>query len=129
MVNPGGTGTPRFVISARFAPLPPSTRFISRVPSARPFPKKYTRRVTRSSSAAASKAQLVGIRRGRRRVIAREARVAETFRSTRYSRQHSLERQVAQRVDPNVLRDLGDFHVGGDQLLARRRVDAVVARA
>src|SRR5690606_27544877 len=42
MVNPGGTGTPRFVISARFAPLPPSTDFISRVPSARPFPKKYT---------------------------------------------------------------------------------------
>jgi hypothetical protein len=40
MVNPGGTGTPRLVISARFAPLPPRTLFISRVPSARPFPKK-----------------------------------------------------------------------------------------
>jgi hypothetical protein len=40
IVNPGGTGTPRFVISARFAPLPPRTAFISLVPSARPSPKK-----------------------------------------------------------------------------------------
>jgi hypothetical protein len=40
MVNPGGTGTPRLVISARFAPLPPSTAFMSRVPSAAPSPKK-----------------------------------------------------------------------------------------
>jgi hypothetical protein len=38
--EPGGTGTPRFVISARFAPLPPSTWRISRVPSALPLPKK-----------------------------------------------------------------------------------------
>src|SRR5690348_8302415 len=42
MVNPGGTGTPRFVISARLAPFPPRTIFMSLVPSARPFPKKYT---------------------------------------------------------------------------------------
>ena len=42
MVNPGGTGTPRFVVSARLAPLDPRTPFISRVPSARPFPKKST---------------------------------------------------------------------------------------
>jgi hypothetical protein len=27
IVNPGGTGNPRFVISARFAPLPPSKNF------------------------------------------------------------------------------------------------------
>src|ERR1043165_275152 len=42
IVNPGGTGTPRFVISARFAPLPPSVAFMSLEPSARPPPKKYT---------------------------------------------------------------------------------------
>jgi hypothetical protein len=40
IVNPGGTGTPRFVISARFAPFPPSTSRIWRVPSAFPLPKK-----------------------------------------------------------------------------------------
>ncbi len=33
-VNPGGTVMPMFTISARFAPLLPSTFFISRVPSA-----------------------------------------------------------------------------------------------
>src|SRR5258708_16668453 len=44
MVNQGGTGKPRFGISARFAPLPPSTAFMSLVPSADPPPKKYTDR-------------------------------------------------------------------------------------
>jgi hypothetical protein len=51
MVNPGGTGAPRFVISARFAPLPPSSRFMSRVPSALPSPKKKTDCVTGRASA------------------------------------------------------------------------------
>ena len=40
MVNPGGTGIPRLVISARLAPFPPRIAFHSRVPSARPLPKK-----------------------------------------------------------------------------------------
>jgi len=40
IVNPGGTGTPRLVISARFAPLPPRTARMSFVPSAAPSPKK-----------------------------------------------------------------------------------------
>ena len=40
MVNPGGTGRPALVISARFAPLPPSVSFIVRSPSALPLPKK-----------------------------------------------------------------------------------------
>src|SRR3954464_685727 len=44
IVKPGGTGTPRLVISARLAPLPPSTAFMSLVPSAAPLPKKYTLR-------------------------------------------------------------------------------------
>ena len=42
MVNPGGTGSPALVISARPAPLPPSRSFIVRSPSALPLPKKYT---------------------------------------------------------------------------------------
>ena len=40
IVNPGGTGTPMEVISARLAPLPPRSSFSSRPPSASPFPKK-----------------------------------------------------------------------------------------
>src|SRR4051812_420496 len=43
MVNPGGTGTPMLVISARLAPLPPSKFFISLLPSALPPPKKKIR--------------------------------------------------------------------------------------
>src|SRR5262245_38941320 len=42
MVNPGGTGMPRLVISARPAPLPPSRFFMPAFPSALPPPKKYT---------------------------------------------------------------------------------------
>src|ERR1035438_9933757 len=42
MVNPGGTGKPAFVISARPAPLPPRTSFMRPLPSAEPPPKKYT---------------------------------------------------------------------------------------
>ena len=41
-VNPGGTGTPAFVISASPAPLPPRTSRMVPVPSALPSPKKYT---------------------------------------------------------------------------------------
>ena len=37
MVNPGGTGTPAFVISARPEPLPPRASFISPLPSAQLF--------------------------------------------------------------------------------------------
>ena len=36
IVNPGGTGSPIRVISARFAPLPPSRSFSSMPPSANP---------------------------------------------------------------------------------------------
>src|SRR3954469_7329169 len=42
IVNPGGTGRPAFVISARPEPFPPSVSFIERSPSALPAPKKYT---------------------------------------------------------------------------------------
>src|SRR5437016_11488242 len=42
MVNPGGTGSPALVISAKPAPLPPSSSFILPLPSALPAPKKNT---------------------------------------------------------------------------------------
>src|SRR5262245_25297913 len=42
IVNPGGTGSPAFVISAKPEPLPPSKSFMLRLPSALPLPKKYT---------------------------------------------------------------------------------------
>ncbi|MND01376.1 hypothetical protein D3C83_203440 [compost metagenome] len=42
IVKPGGTGKPMRHISARFAPLPPSSGFICPWPSALPPPKEYT---------------------------------------------------------------------------------------
>src|SRR5271165_2089751 len=42
IVKPGGTGRPRFAISARLAPLPPKRLRISAEPSAFPAPKRYT---------------------------------------------------------------------------------------
>ena len=42
IVKPGGTGSPSELISARLAPLPPSSSFIAALPSALPPPKKYT---------------------------------------------------------------------------------------
>src|SRR4051812_16272390 len=42
MVKPGGTGNPRFDISARFAPLPPRRSRMPAAPSALPSPKVYT---------------------------------------------------------------------------------------
>ena len=44
IVKPGGTGTPSRVISARFAPFPPSTSFMSPRPCACPSPKEKTLR-------------------------------------------------------------------------------------
>src|SRR5436189_108737 len=46
MVKPGGTGSPRFAISASPAPLPPKMSRIAAEPSARPSPKEYTHRST-----------------------------------------------------------------------------------
>src|SRR5688572_9546856 len=101
MVNPGGTGIPRFVISARFAPLPPSTRFMSRVPSARPAPKKYTDFlvpsfvvVTAGALTATPEPELVGVSRWRRRVVTGEAGMAEPVRAVRHRLQHAFEREI-----------------------------------
>jgi hypothetical protein len=40
IVNPGGTGSPAFVISATPAPLPPSSARIPALPSPLPFAKR-----------------------------------------------------------------------------------------
>src|SRR2546426_7384387 len=50
MVKPGGTGRPRFAISASPAPLPPRMSRIAAEPSARPGPKKYTQRARDGTS-------------------------------------------------------------------------------
>src|SRR5258708_37216362 len=42
MVKPGGTGRPKFAISARLAPLPPNRSRNSALPSALPSPKVKT---------------------------------------------------------------------------------------
>ena len=43
-------------------------------------------------------------------------------------RQHSLAREVAERIGTDVIADLFDGHVGGDEVTAVRGVDAVIAR-
>src|SRR5690348_650748 len=121
IVKPGGTGTPRFVISARFAPLPPRIARMSRVPSAPSSPKKYTdfmapsdavalesriesvrveeamssvsgeRHGPQQSLAGAAEPQLVGIRRWRRGIVAREACVAKAVRSPRHRGEHPIQ--------------------------------------
>src|SRR5687768_2091847 len=127
IVKPAGTGTPRFVISARFAPFPPSTLFISRVPSAAPLPKKKTDCVMLSAAAAESK--LLGVGRRRSWIVARETGVAESIRAVRYGFEHSLERQVSERVHFESSGYVRHLEIGGDQLVAIGRVDAVIARA
>src|SRR5688500_3077341 len=126
IVKPAGTGTPRFVISARFAPFPPSTLFISRVPSAAPLPKKKTDWVMPSAAAAESK--LLGVGRRRSWIVARETGVTESIRAVRYGFKHSLEREVSERVHFEGPGYLIHREIGGDELVAIGRVDAVIAR-
>src|SRR5262245_14172483 len=121
MVNPGGTGTPRLVISARLAPLPPSTRFISRVPSAAPAPKKNTDFPAPdfSASAPAAKAELVGVCWWRGGVVTGEACVAEPVRTVRDRLQHPVEREIAETVDSKMLANAREVEIRRDQLLPR----------
>src|SRR6185503_16512324 len=44
-----------------------------------------------------------------------------------HGREHALDAEVAQGIDPDVLADLLDRVVGGDQVLRVGEVDAVVA--
>src|SRR5688572_19386356 len=111
IVKPCGTGTPRFVISARFAPLPPSTLLISRVPSASPFPKKKTDCGIRSAAASEPKLLRIGRRRGR--VVSGEAGVTETIRPFRHGLEHAIDGQIAERIDAECGGYLIDVHVGG----------------
>src|SRR5207247_974540 len=68
--------------------------------------------------------QVVGDLRG---VVARAARVAELRGLAPRRPQHALEREVAERVDAQVLADLRDRVAGADQLALGGRVDPVVA--
>jgi hypothetical protein len=63
------------------------------------------------------------------RVFTGEAGVTEAIRPARNGLQHAVQRQVAERIDANELRDLVDRVVGGDQFFPIGRVDAVVARS
>src|SRR5256886_5918369 len=61
-------------------------------------------------------------------VGAGEAGVTEARGIAARRLQHAVERQIAERVGAQVAADLLDVVAGPDQLLARRRVDAVVTR-
>src|SRR5262245_5704000 len=61
-------------------------------------------------------------------VLAREARVAETLRRRAGGFQHAFEREIAEAVGAQVALDLVHPMARADELLARRRVDPVVAR-
>src|ERR1700758_4849632 len=110
MVKPGGTGKPKFAISASPAPLPPRMSRMAAVPSARPLPKEYTHRssagtVGRGSGSDREWMQGRGVARSRQivfrncgRIITREAGVAELGRVAVRGAQHPVERQIAQRV-------------------------------
>src|SRR5215831_2958377 len=75
MVKPGGTGKPRFAISARPAPLPPRRLRISARPSAFPFPKLYTHFLAPGGFLrAAGRARVAGLRPGAERALFNRAR-------------------------------------------------------
>src|SRR2546430_5869347 len=137
MVNPGGTGRPRFAISARPAPLPPRMSRMAAEPSARPGPKKYTHRSSAGTGASdRERMQRRGVPRPRQivfryvgGVVAREAGVAEVRRIAPGRAQHAVERQIAERIYAQVRADLRDTVVRRAQLLLAGRVDAVIARS
>src|SRR6266511_6048815 len=60
-------------------------------------------------------------------VLPREAGVAEVGRVIAGGLQHAVQREVAERVRTEILLDLRHLVARPDQLLAGRRVDAVVA--
>src|SRR5258708_12834588 len=57
-----------------------------------------------------------------------EAGVTEALGVAAGRLEHSLQGEIAERVGAEIAADLLDVVAGPDQLLARRRVDAVVAR-
>src|SRR5437660_7823067 len=135
IVNPGGTGRPRFAISARPAPLPPRMSRMAAEPSARPGPKKYTHRRSAGTGASDREGmQRRGVPRPRQivfrnvgGVVAREAGVTEVRGIAAGRLEHPVEREVAERVDAQVGADLLDAVARRDQLFLTGRVDAVIA--
>src|SRR5689334_16737767 len=139
MVKPGGTGKPRFAISASPAPLPPRMSRMAAVPSARPLPKEYTHRSSAGTvwgGGGGSDREWMqgrGVPRSRQIVfrnlggiIAREAGVAELGGVAIRGAQHPVERQIAQRVYAEVLTDLLYVVARGNQLFFARRIDPVM---
>src|SRR5947207_6713726 len=137
IVNPGGTGRPRFAISARPAPLPPRMSRMAAEPSARPGPKKYTHRSSAGTGASDREGvQWRGVPRPRQivfrnvgGVLARETGVAELAGIAACGPQHPVEREIAERVHAQVGTDLLDAVARRDQFFFARRVDTVVARS
>src|SRR5438552_2403837 len=59
-------------------------------------------------------------------ILPGEAGVAEVGRIVARRLEHAVEREIAERIGGEVFLDLGDLVARADQLLPRRRVDAVV---
>src|SRR5262249_13730199 len=79
MVKPGGTGKPRFAISARPAPLPPRRLRMSARPSALPLPKLYTHLVSPGDLLrGSSRARAEGLRPAAERVLFNRLRRDDT---------------------------------------------------
>src|SRR5437867_1806454 len=106
IVNPGGTGRPRFAISASPAPLPPRMSRIAADPSARPPPKEYTQR-TRAGMRGLHRE---GVERRRvpracqilfgnlRGIVAREAGVTKLGPFAARRAEHPVEGQIPEGV-------------------------------
>src|SRR5438045_4848918 len=124
-VNPGGTGRPRFAISARPAPLPPRMSRMAAEPSARPGPKKYTHRSSAGTGASdRERMQRRGVPRPRQivfqyvgGVLAREAGVTEVRRIAPGRAQHAVERQIDERIHAPVIADRRDTVLSPGQSL------------
>src|SRR3954468_24501164 len=80
-----------------------------------------------SPSAATAEPELIGVCWWWGWVVTGEAGVTEAVRAVRNRSEHPFERQIPERIDADVRGDLLGGHVGRNELLAVRRVNAVVA--
>src|SRR5690348_15200628 len=80
-------------------------------------------------SAATAEAELLRVGGWWRRIIAGEAGVTESARPAGHRLEHAVEGQIAECVRSYFMSDFFDAHVGRNELLARRRVDTIVARS
>src|SRR5262245_7775981 len=96
---------------------------------AKPPPRTTTRVTDPSGASGLEEAKLRrGLWHDSHPVVPREARMAEVRRVGPGGLQHAFQTQVPQRLGPEISPDLVDVVARGDQVLAGRRVDAVVAR-